>query len=100
MQSAYASGRAFGGFAFFIGVFAGLLTSLYFWRLLFLTLFRKVRWAASEHVQHALHGAHHDHPDAEDAGHDTRPHETMPEAGTGGYHPHERPGTSRVPLRV
>jgi NADH-quinone oxidoreductase subunit L len=98
IESAYASGRAYGGFAFFIGVFAALLTSFYSWRLVFLTFFGKARWAASEHIQHALHGDAHDHPDAEDAGHDTSPHEVMPEAGTGGYHPHESPWTILVPL--
>ena len=98
IESAYASGRAYGGFAFFIGVFAALLTSFYSWRLVFLTFFGKARWAASEHIQHALHGDTHDHPDAEDAGHDTTPHEAVPEAGTGGYHPHESPWTILVPL--
>jgi len=100
IESAYASGRAFGGFAFFIGVLAALLTSFYSWRLVFLTFFGKARWAASEHVQHALHGDAHDHPDAEDAGHDTAPHEAMPETGTGGYHPHESPWTILVPLAL
>ena len=71
IESAYASGTSLGGFAFFIGVFAALLTSFYSWRLIFLTFYGKPRWAASEHIQHALHGDHHDHPDAEDAGHDT-----------------------------
>ena len=100
IESAYASGAAFGGFAFFIGVFAALLTSFYSWRLVFLTFFGKPRWAASEHVQHALHGDH-DHPDAEDAGHDTRVHEAGAhevKSGTGGYHPHESPWTILVPL--
>ncbi|HEV2817498.1 MAG TPA: NADH-quinone oxidoreductase subunit L [Allosphingosinicella sp.] len=100
IESAYASGRAFGGLAFFIGVFAALLTSFYSWRLVFLTFFGKARWAASEHIQHALHGDAHDRPDAEDAGHDTRPGEVVPEAGTGGYHPHESPWTILVPLAL
>jgi NADH-quinone oxidoreductase subunit L len=72
---------------------------------MFLTFWGKPRWAASEHIQHALHDArdHGDRPDAEDAGHDTRPHEAgaaeIP-AGTGGYHPHESPWTMRVPLAL
>jgi len=100
IESAFASGAQFGGFAFFIGVFAALLTSFYSWRLVFLTFFGKARWAESEHIGHALHGVS-DHPDAEDAGHDTHVHdkghaEIRP--GTGGYHPHESPWTILVPL--
>jgi NADH-quinone oxidoreductase subunit L len=100
IESAFASGRAFGGFAFFIGVFAALLTSFYSWRLIFLTFYGKPRWTQSEHIQHALHG-HHDRPDEESAGHE--PHENEPgaqeiPAGTGGYHPHESPWTMLVPL--
>ncbi|MDQ4086720.1 MAG: NADH-quinone oxidoreductase subunit L [Pseudomonadota bacterium] len=106
IESAYASGREFGGLAFAIGVFAALLTSFYSWRLVFLTFFGRARWAQSEHIQHALHdahGGHHDDPAHEDAGHDTRPHEAgaqqVPE-GTGGYHPHESPWTMLVPLAL
>jgi NADH-quinone oxidoreductase subunit L len=106
IEAAYAHGTTMGGFAFAVGVFAALLTSFYSWRLMFLTFWGKPRWAASEHIQHALHDAHgsghgHDHPDAEDAGHDTRPHEAGAQqvpAGTGGYHPHESPWTMLVPL--
>ncbi len=101
IESAFASGTTLGGFAFFVGVFAALLTSFYSWRLVFLTFFGKPRWAQSGHIQHALHDAHHDHPDTEDAGHDTRADETghadIPH-GTGGYHPHESPWTILVPL--
>src|SRR3954469_713475 len=103
IESAYASGSAYGGFAFFIGVLAALLTSFYSWRLVFLTFYGKPRWAASEHVQHVLHGDHDDHPDAEDAGHDTHAGEAGAEAipaGTGGYHPHESPWTMLVPLAL
>ena len=46
IESAYASGSELGGFAFFVGVFAALLTSFYSWRLMFLTFFGKPRWAA------------------------------------------------------
>ncbi|MBX3562113.1 MAG: NADH-quinone oxidoreductase subunit L [Sphingomonas sp.] len=101
IEAAFASGVSFGGFAFFVGVFAALLTSFYSWRLIFLTFFGTPRWTQSEHIRHALHGDHHDHPDAEDAGHDTHEHEAgahdMAE-GTGGYHPHESPWTMLVPL--
>src|SRR3546814_1713495 len=65
IEAAFASGTTIGGFAFFVGVFAALLTSFYSWRLVFLTFFGKARWAASEHIQHALHGDAHDHPDDE-----------------------------------
>jgi len=101
IESAYASGSAYGGPAFAIGVLAALLTSFYSWRLVFLTFFGKARWAESEHIRHALHGDRHDHPDAEDAGHDTHAHEpgvgAIP-AGTGGYRPHESPWTILIPL--
>ena len=103
IESAYMSGTALGRFAFLVAVVAALLTSFYSWRLVFLTFFGKPRWAASEHIRHALHdhGHGHDDPAAEDAGHDTRPHEAsarqVPE-GTGGYHPHESPWTMLVPL--
>jgi NADH-quinone oxidoreductase subunit L len=103
IESAYASGSAYGGLAFFIGVLAALLTSFYSWRLVFLTFFGKPRWAQSEHIRHALHGDGHDHPADEDSGHDTRPHEAGADqvpAGTGGYHPHESPWTILVPLAL
>ncbi len=58
IESAYASGTQLGGFAWFMGVFAALLTSFYSWRLIFLTFFGKPRWAASEHIQHTMHDAH------------------------------------------
>jgi NADH-quinone oxidoreductase subunit L len=103
IESAYASSAPFGGFAFFVGVFAALLTSFYSWRLIFLTFFGRARWAQSEHIQHALHGDDHHHPDAEDAGHDTKLHDQGAheiKSGTGGYHPHESPWAILVPLIV
>jgi NADH-quinone oxidoreductase subunit L len=106
IEASYASASPYGGLAYFVGVFAALLTSFYSWRLVFLTFYGKPRWAQSEHIQHALHdahGAHDDHPDAEDAGHDTHAHEAgaaeIP-AGTGGYRPHESPWTMLVPLAL
>jgi NADH-quinone oxidoreductase subunit L len=112
IESAFASGTPIGGFAFAIAVFAALLTSFYSWRLIFLTFFGKPRWAASGHIQHALHDAHSGrerehradpHPEDEHAGHDTTaneaPHTAVP-IGTGGYHPHESPGTMLVPLAL
>jgi NADH-quinone oxidoreductase subunit L len=107
LEAAYASGGG-GIMAFWVGVFAALLTSFYSWRLMFLTFWGKPRWTQSEHIQHALHdhGHHHDEPAAEDAGH--TPSEHAPGAhelahvghgdGTGGYHPHESPLSMLVPL--
>ncbi|WP_106639421.1 NADH-quinone oxidoreductase subunit L [Allosphingosinicella vermicomposti] len=103
IEGAFAAGTTAGGIAFFVGVFAALLTSFYSWRLVFLTFFGKPRWAASEHIQHALHGDHHDHPSDEDAGHDPHGHEAPAHAikeGTGGHHPHESPWPMLVPLIV
>jgi NADH-quinone oxidoreductase subunit L len=107
IESAYMSGTTTGGFAFAVGIFAALLTSFYSWRLIFLTFFGKPRWAASGHIQHAVHAHDHGHdhndPVQENAGHDTRPHETHAHevpAGTGGYHPHESPWTMLVPLAL
>jgi NADH-quinone oxidoreductase subunit L len=106
IESAFQSGTGPGGFAFFVGVFAALLTSFYSWRLIFLTFFGKPRWAASEHIQHALHDAHgadHDDPSDEDSGHEPAAHSASQQAvpaGSGGYHPHESPWTMLVPLAV
>ena len=90
--------------AFFVGIFAAMLTSFYSWRLIFLTFFQKPRWAQSEHIQHALHDTH---------GHDTRGHDTRghgahghddatqsadAQDGTGGYRPHESPYPMLIPL--
>ncbi|WP_337848377.1 NADH-quinone oxidoreductase subunit L [Sphingomonas sp.] len=119
LEAAYAAGGG-GQAAFWVGVFAALLTSFYSWRLMFLTFFGKPRWTQSEHIQHALHDSHgHDHahdearghavahaenpPAQEDAGHE--PHAHAPGAhetadGTGGYHPHESPLPMMIPLLV
>ena len=79
-----------GGFAFFVGVFAALLTSFYSWRLIFLTFCGKPRWAASEHIQHArARRITTIRPTSmATAAHDAR---RTPPDGTGGYHPHESP---------
>ena len=119
LEAAYAAGGAGQG-AFWVGVFAALLTSFYSWRLMFLTFWGKPRWTQSEHIQHALHDAHgHDHahdeahghavahadnpPAQEHAGHTPHAdehgaHETPD--GTGGYHPHESPLPMMIPLLV
>jgi NADH-quinone oxidoreductase subunit L len=94
LEAAYASGP-YGQMAFFVGIFAALLTSFYSWRLIFLTFFGEARWAGSEHIQHAVHGDHHH----DDHGHDTL-HHPAPATGTAGYHPHESPWTMLVPLAV
>jgi NADH-quinone oxidoreductase subunit L len=109
--------------AYWVGIFAALLTSFYSWRLMFLTFWGKPRWAGSEHIQHAVHDAHghghdqahdvhehgkaaeHHHGDAahEDAGHAPSVHSRSADqvpTGTGGYHPHESPVTMLIPLIV
>ncbi len=102
LEAAYAAGGGGQG-AFWVGVFAALLTSFYSWRLMFLTFFGKPRWTQSEHIQHALHDSHgHDHDDhAHDAhGHDDHHAHDAKGDGTGGYHPHESPLPMMIPLLV
>ena len=104
LEAAYAAGGAGQG-AFWVGVFAALLTSFYSWRLMFLTFWGKPRWIQSEHIQHALHDAHghHDAPSHEDAGHEPHGHAHSHADhgdGTGGYHPHESPLPMMIPLLV
>ena len=83
LEAAFASGTELGGFAFWAGITAALLTSFYSWRLMFLTFWGHPRWIHSEHIQHNVHKT----PDtAEDS--------------TGGYHPHESPWTILVALGV
>lgn len=82
IEVAFARGTELGMFAFWMGVFAALLTSFYSWRLMFLTFWGKPRWIESEHIQHSVHKT------PEEAGEDT----------TGGYHPHESPISMLVPL--
>jgi len=95
LESAWASGTVHGTIAFWAGAIAALLTSFYSWRLMFLTFWGKPRWGASEHIQHAVHGDAN-HPDEEHG--DSSQDDTMPAAGTGGYHPHESPWTMLVPI--
>ncbi|ARU15706.1 NADH-quinone oxidoreductase subunit L [Croceicoccus marinus] len=107
LESAFARGTELSQVAFFLGIFAALLTSFYSWRLMFLTFWGKPRWIESEHIQHAVHHGH-DEPDEhnpahqENAGHD--PHHPADPAhahdGTGGYHPHESPAVMLLPLIV
>ncbi|WP_432770634.1 MAG: NADH-quinone oxidoreductase subunit L [Sphingopyxis sp.] len=100
LEAAFAAGGG-GQIAFWVGIFAALLTSFYSWRLIFLTFHGKPRWAASEHIQHAVHDGHHDHPSDEHAGHDAHhAHAADAHEGTAGYHPHESPVTMLIPLVV
>ena len=87
LEAAYASGDGIG--AFWVGIFAALLTSFYSWRLMFLTFFGKARWAQSAHIQHAVHDDHH-HQDQH--GHKSA------DDGTAGYRPHESPWSMLVSL--
>ncbi|PZT86167.1 MAG: NADH-quinone oxidoreductase subunit L [Citromicrobium sp.] len=82
IEVAFARGTEVASFAFWMGVFAALLTSFYSWRLMFLTFWGKPRWIESEHIQHSVHKT------PEEAGADR----------TGGYHPHESPLTMLIPL--
>ncbi len=84
IEAAFARGTDMATFAFWMGVFAALLTSFYSWRLVFLTFFGKPRWIESEHIQHSVHKT------PAQAGEDT----------TGGYHPHESPYSMLIPLGV
>jgi NADH-quinone oxidoreductase subunit L len=88
LEAAWGKGTELSQMAFFMGVFAALLTSFYSWRLMFLTFWGKPRWAQSEHIQHAVHDDHH-HDDHGHAHHDD---------GTAGYHPHESPLNMLVPI--
>jgi NADH-quinone oxidoreductase subunit L len=99
LESAFAAG-GHGTGAFFVGIFAALLTSFYSWRLMFLTFWGKPRWAGSEHIQHAAHDAHgHGHDDHAhaDHAHDDHGHAGHGD-GTAGYHPHESPWVMLIPL--
>jgi NADH-quinone oxidoreductase subunit L len=95
LESAWASGSVPGGIAFWLGVFAALLTSFYSWRLIFLTFYGRPRWAGSEHIQHAVHHT----PEAEASEGDSA-HAPAHSAvtGTAGYDPHESPWTMLVPI--
>jgi NADH-quinone oxidoreductase subunit L len=103
IEAAFAAGTSAGGFAFWMGVLAALMTSFYSWRLVFLTFFGKPRWAGSEHVQHAVHGDHDDHPEDEHSGEHTPRHSAHAadaHDGMGGYHPHESPWVMLLPLVI
>lgn len=100
LEAAYGRGTELSQMAFFIGIFAALLTSFYSWRLMFLTFWGKPRWEQSEHIQHAVHDAHgHDAHGHEAHGHDDHGHGHASD-GTAGYHPHESPLNMLVPLGV
>ncbi len=95
LEAAFAAGGG-GQIAFWVGIFAALLTSFYSWRLVFLTFYGKPRWEQSEHIQHAVHDDHgHGHDD-----HAHAPHQDAHGDGTAGYHPHESPINMLIPLGV
>ena len=95
LEAAFAAGGG-GQVAFWVGIFAALLTSFYSWRLVFLTFFGKPRWEQSEHIQHAVHDGH----GHGDHAHDDRHHHDAHSDGTAGYHPHESPLNMLIPLGV
>ncbi|MFL6767897.1 MAG: NADH-quinone oxidoreductase subunit L [Sphingomicrobium sp.] len=98
IESAWAAGSVHGTVAYFIGVFAALLTSFYSWRLIFLTFFGRPRWAGSEHIQHAVHHVHEDAGEMASDHDSALDHMVKAREGTAGYHPHESPWTILVPL--
>ncbi|MCW1381742.1 NADH-quinone oxidoreductase subunit L [Novosphingobium sp. KCTC 2891] len=108
LEAAYAKGTELSHFAFFMGIFAALLTSFYSWRLVFLTFYGKPRWEQSKHIQHAVHDAHghghddhaHDHAHAADHAHDDHHGHDAHGDGTAGYHPHESPLNMLAPLGI
>ncbi|EIZ80271.1 NADH dehydrogenase I subunit L [Novosphingobium sp. Rr 2-17] len=113
LEAAWANGSSVSTFAFWMGIFAALMTSFYSWRLVFLTFFGKPRWAGSEHIQHAVHDAHghNDHPADEHSdeaahGHNAHAHDHSHGhddhaiEGTAGYHPHESPLVMLLPLII
>ncbi len=53
IEAAFASDSSMAGYAFFMGVFAALLTSFYSWRLIFMTFFGESR--SSKSVQDHVH---------------------------------------------
>jgi NADH-quinone oxidoreductase subunit L len=101
LESAFAAG-GHGTGAFFVGIFAALLTSFYSWRLMFLTFWGKPRWEQSEHIQHAVHDAHGHDDHGHDAhhAHDDHGHHGAHSDGTAGYHPHESSLVMLIPLIV
>ncbi|MBS3961763.1 MAG: NADH-quinone oxidoreductase subunit L [Sandarakinorhabdus sp.] len=98
--AAWEQGSEAGRTAFFVGIFAAVLTSFYSWRLIFLTFFQKPRWAQSEHVQHALHHAHEDDAPGQDDRHAEAHAPSKKADGAGGYHPHESPVSMLAPLAL
>jgi NADH-quinone oxidoreductase subunit L len=98
LEAAYARSTGLSHVAFFIGIFAALLTSFYSWRLMFLTFWGKPRWEQSEHIQHAVHEAHGHGHDDHAHGHGGHAHSHGAHDGTAGYHPHESPLSMLLPL--
>ncbi len=99
LEAAFAAGGG-GQIAFWVGIFAALLTSFYSWRLVFLTFYGKPRWEQSEHIQHAVHGEHEDPSDEHSSGNHAPHHHDAHGDGTAGYHPHESPLSMLIPLVV
>ena len=99
LEAAFAKGTGLSQGAFYLGIFAALLTSFYSWRLMFLTFWGKPRWELSEHIQHAVHDAHGHGHDDHAHGHDDH-HAHASHDGTAGYHPHESPLSMLLPLAL
>ncbi|MEM1104792.1 MAG: NADH-quinone oxidoreductase subunit L [Pseudomonadota bacterium] len=80
LESAFVAGQAgvaYGGLAFWFGIFAALLTSFYSWRLIYMTFHGPYTGA------HLLHSDSHGHGGGDDHGH---------------HDPHESPWVMLIPL--
>ena len=90
LEAAFASGGS-GILAYWVGIFAALLTSFYSWRLVFLTFYGKPRWQNSEHIQHALHKENSKIQAARRDEHGEHgEHGEKSGGGTAGYRPHDK----------
>ncbi|WP_031235297.1 NADH-quinone oxidoreductase subunit L [Asticcacaulis sp. AC402] len=83
-----------GMFAFWMGIFAALLTSFYSFRLIFMTFHGKKQWDGGHHGHpHDDHG-HEDHHAHDAHAHDAHAHDAQGHAHT----PHESPWIMLTPL--
>jgi NADH-quinone oxidoreductase subunit L len=103
VETAYAAGGPFGGFAFWSLVIAALFTSFYSWRLIFLTFHGTPRWEHHEAVPagaQEAHGGHTHHEPIPDANVSADAHAADETHGHGHIEPHESPPVMIWPLYV
>ncbi|MBC6980740.1 NADH-quinone oxidoreductase subunit L [Caulobacter sp. 17J80-11] len=102
LEAAFAAGAhsQVGKFAFFIGLFAAILTAYYSWRLVFMTFFGTPKWDHAEAHGHA-HDAHaDDHASAAQFESHTEPGAEHEHAVDHDHKPHESPWVMLIPLIV